>query len=284
MSITRVNNNVSALNASRNLASNGGKLEKSLERLSSGLRINRAGDDAAGLAISEKMRAQVRGLSQASRNAQDGISLIQTAEGGLNEVHNILQRMRELAVQAANGTNTADDVASIDSEMDQLVSEIDRIVDQTSFNTKTLLDGDYASGTADIKIQVGANANETITLNIADMNTAEIGSVTTAARVNDIDVTAVGGASAAISILDDAIIDVSSGRANLGAVQNRLESSIANLGVSVENLTAAESRIRDADIAYETTQYTRNMILVQAGTSVLAQANTAPQSVLSLLG
>jgi flagellin len=281
VSITRVNNNISALNAARNLTVNGDRLAKSLDRLSSGLRINRASDDAAGLAISEKMRSQIRGLGQAQRNAQDGISLIQTAEGALNEVHNVLQRMRELAVQAANGTNTADDVASIDSEMDQLVEEIDRIVDQTSFNTKTLLDGDYASGTADINIQVGAGAGETITLNIADMNASEIGSATTAARVDDIDVTV--DPSAAIGILDDAVADVSTERANLGAIQNRLESSISNLGVSIENLTAAESRIRDADIAYETTQYTRNMILVQAGTSILAQANTAPQNVLSLL-
>jgi flagellin len=281
VSITRVNNNISALNAARNLTVNGDRLAKSLDRLSSGLRINRASDDAAGLAISEKMRSQIRGLGQAQRNAQDGISLIQTAEGALNEVHNLLQRMRELAVQAANGTNTTDDVASIDAEMDQLVGEIDRIVDQTSFNTKILLDGSYASGTADINLQVGAEAGATITLNIADMNTSEIGSATTAARVDDIDVTV--DPSAAMTILDDAVADVSTERANLGAIQNRLESSISNLGVSIENLTAAESRIRDADIAYETTQYTRNMILVQAGTSILAQANTAPQNVLSLL-
>lgn len=278
MSITRVNNNVAALNASRNLALNGGKLGKSLERLSSGLRINRAGDDAAGLAISEKMRAQIRGLSQAQRNSQDGISLIQTAEGGLNEVHNVLQRMRELAVQAANGTNTTDDTAAIQSEVDQLIDEIDRIVDQTSFNTKILLDGTYASTT--INIQVGANANETISFNIIDMNTTALG-VTAGQFVSDINVTT--NASGAITILDAAIGDVSTARAGLGAVQNRLESTIANLGVGVENLSAAESRIRDADIAIETTQFTRNQILIQAGTSVLAQANMASQAVLSLL-
>ena len=268
MSLTRVNNNVSALNASRNLATNGGKLQKSLERLSSGLRINRAGDDAAGLAISEKMRAQVRGLGQASRNAQDGISLLQTAEGAMNEIHNNLQRVRELAVQAANGTNTTDDVAAIQSEVTELVAEIDRIASQTTFNTNKLLDG-----TGSFAFQVGANAAETISVAINDVD-----ATTLAIFGLDID------AATTLAIVDTAITTVSTARAEVGATQNRLESTIANLGVSVENLTAAESRIRDADIAYETTQYTRNMILVQAGTSVLAQANMAPQSVLSLLG
>jgi flagellin len=269
VSITRVNNNVSALNASRNLAANGGKLEKSLERLSSGLRINRAGDDAAGLAISEKMRAQVRGLAQASRNSQDGISLLQTAEGAMNEIHTNLQRIRELGVQAYNGTNTTDDIAAIQSEVTELVSEIDRIASQTTFNTNKLLDG-----TGSFAFQVGANASETISVAINDVD-----ATTLAIFGLDID-----SATSSITTVDAAIKAVSTARAEIGATQNRLESTIANLGVSVENLTAAESRIRDADIAYETTQYTRNMILVQAGTSVLAQANTAPQSVLSLLG
>lgn len=271
MSITRVNNNVLALNAARNLNINGLRLAKSLERLSSGLRINRAADDAAGLAISEKMRSQIRGLNQATRNAQDGISLIQTAEGALNEIHNMLQRMRELAVQAANEIYTPEDVATLQDEVDQLIEEIDRIVDTTEFNTKVLLDGTMSG----VELQVGANEGQTITIDIGDMSAGSIG-------VDGVDLTS--DPSGAITELDAGIAAVSAGRAALGAIQNRLESTIANLGVAVENMTAAESRIRDADIAFETTQFTRNSILVQAGTAILAQANLAPQNVLSLLG
>jgi flagellin len=271
MSITRVNNNVLALNAARNLSINGARLAKSIERLSSGLRINRAGDDAAGLAISEKMRSQVRGLNQAVRNAQDGISLIQTAEGALNEVHSMLGRMRELAVQAANEIYTAEDVATLQDEVDQLIEEIDRIAADTEFNTMTLLDGSLSG----VDLQVGANEGQTIELDIPNMDAGAIGA-------DGVDLTS--DPAGAISDLDAAIENVSAGRAELGAIQNRLESTVANLGVTVENLTAAESRIRDADIAFETTEFTRNSILVQAGTAILAQANLAPQNVLSLLG
>jgi len=271
MSITRVNNNVLALNAARNLNVNGAKLAKSLERLSSGLRINRAADDAAGLAISEKMRSQIRGLNQASRNAQDGISMIQTAEGSLNEIHNMLQRMRELAVQASNEIYTPEDIATLQDEVDQLVEEIDRVAAAAEFNTQPLLDGTMSG----VELQVGANEGQTITIDIGAVTAGDIG-------VDGVDLTS--DAAGAITTIDSAIGDISSSRASLGAIQNRLESTVANIGISVDNMTAAESRIRDADIAYETTQFTRNTILVQAGTAILAQANLAPQNVLSLLG
>ncbi len=272
----RINTNIDALNAQRNLLMTGLQLSKSIEKLSSGLRINRAGDDAAGLAVSEKLRAQVRGLNQAMRNAQDGISLIQTAEGALNETHSILQRMRELAVQAANdATLSSDDKLAIDKEMDELVAEIDKIASRTEFNGTKLLDGTFTSKT----LQVGANASQTLTVTISSAAASALGTATSS--LNDVDVTT--DATAAITIIDAAIVDVNNIRADLGAKQNRLEHTIANLGVAAENLAASESRIRDVDMAAEMVSFTRSQILQQAGTAILAQANQTPQSVLALL-
>ncbi len=270
----RINQNITALNAHRSLTQTDNALSKSLEKLSSGLRINRAADDAAGLAISEKMRGQVKGLAQATRNAQDAISLIQTAEGALNETHSILQRMRQLAVQAANDTNTQEDRQQIQQEITQLIAELDRIGDTTQFNTKVLLSGDFATNT--LTFHIGANQDQVIALNINDMRA-------TALTVNGIDVTTQAGAETAIASLDVAINAVSTERSKLGAYQNRLEHTIANLGVAQENLTAAESRIRDVDMAQEMMEFTRAQILLQAGTAMLAQANTLPQAVLQLL-
>lgn len=272
-----INHNISALNANRNLGINDSSMNKSLEKLSSGFRINRAADDAAGLAISEKMRGQVNGLNQASRNAQDGISMIQTAEGALNETHAILQRMRELAVQSSNDTNTDNDRAQIQSEVVQLQSEINRIASTTQFNTKNLLTGSLATSAA--IFQIGANANQTITLAINSMDAAAL----------SVDGTLVGmgtqaSAEIAISQIDAALSTVSTQRASLGAVQNRLEHTIANLNVASENLSAAESRVRDVDMATEMSSFTKQQVLQQAGTAMLAQANQKPQSVLKLLG
>ncbi|MBM7097239.1 MULTISPECIES: flagellin [Alteribacter] len=266
----KINNNIQALNAYRNLFENQTKTSKNLEKLSSGLRINRAADDAAGLAISEKMRSQIRGLKQAERNALDGISLIQTAEGALTEVHSMLQRMRELAVQGANDTNTPEDREQIQKEITQLVEEIDSISEKTEFNTQTLLDGT----TENFVFQIGPNADQTVTINIDEMNTEKLG-------INQIDVEE--GAEEAITLLDAAINKISDLRSELGAVQNRLEHTINNLQVTHENLTSSESRIRDADMALEMTEFTRNNILNQSATAMLAQANQLPQGVLQLL-
>lgn len=380
----RINHNISALNAWRALGQTDNAMTKSLERLSSGLRINRAADDAAGLAISEKMRGQIRGLNQAIRNAQDAISLIQTAEGALNETHAILQRMRELAVQAASDTNTDDDRLEIQKEMDQLATELTRIAETTEFNTKALLDGSF-NGT----FHIGANKGQSNSLSIAAMDASSLnvgteGTVLTASAtlegvtftakeegeagngiqivfedpetdeaelsisvsgniitvslatddsgaitstavdiadainndtdasalvtatgtgtdavstgsatlaggadsggISGIDVTSQTAANDAIDIIQNALNTVSSQRSELGAVQNRLEHTIANLGVAAENLTAAESRIRDVDMAQEMMEFTKNQILIQAGTAMLANANVRPQSVLQLLG
>jgi flagellin len=387
----RINNNIMAMNAHRQLSINQSNASKSMERLSSGMRINRAGDDAAGLAISEKMRGQIRGLKQAQRNAQDGISLIQTAEGALNETHAILQRMRELAVQAASDTNIGVDRSEIQKEMNELIDELDRIANQTQFNEQNLLDGTFT----DKKFHIGANASQDITLSIASMKsgaaagggtgtpatsfngeTREVGgsnitltgtyngindgklylqsvadggnykyqystdgstwqdlstgdevlgitltfsdapeAVTDDPVVIDLTAAVAGGgggtgdglgvgslkvdnptknstggimdnssASAAITTIQEAIEKVSAERSKLGAYQNRLEHTIANLGTSAENLQAAESRIRDLDMAEEIMAFTKNNILQQAATAMLAQANMAPQSVLQLLG
>ncbi|WP_027356849.1 flagellin N-terminal helical domain-containing protein [Desulfofundulus thermocisternus] len=373
----RINHNISALNAYRQLYHNNNITAKSLEKLSSGLRINRAGDDAAGLAISEKMRAQIRGLDMAVKNAQDGISLIQTAEGALNETHSILQRMRELAVQAASDTNTNTDRAELQKEIEQLITEIDRIANTTEFNTKKLLNGDLkgvrvigesvtwderssktifaniaAAGTItenktyNVKItgmsgstftvkwsdasgatgsgtigasggtvtigqavvtfgslattdigneatftyrqaitalsdqsltfHIGANSSQTMGVAIEDMSAKAL-------HVDNINVTNTQSAQAAISAINHAIEDVSAQRAKLGAFQNRLEHTINNLGTSSENLTAAESRIRDVDMAKEMMEFTKATILSQAATAMLAQANQQPQGVLQLL-
>ncbi|MDK2820349.1 MAG: flagellin [Clostridia bacterium] len=299
---------------------------KSLEKLSSGYRINRAGDDAAGLAISEKMRGQIRGLDQAVRNAQDGISLIQTAEGALNETHSILQRMRELATQAANDTNTLEDRIQIQKEINQLTEEIDRIGITTEFNTQRLLDGSYSGS-----LQIGANEGQEIGLAIGDMRAIKISGGTfvadglqvansgakwmavdsngslqsgvgsgsglnvvklhyvaadgsiTEKKGAAISVLTQSGASAAITTFNNAIEKVSTERSKLGAVQNRLEHTINNLSVASENLTAAESRIRDVDMAKEMMAFAKNNIISQAATAMLAQANQQPQQVLSLL-
>ncbi|GEM01715.1 flagellin [Halolactibacillus halophilus] len=380
-----INNNIPALNTYRQLGINQNSMQKSMEKLSSGLRINKAGDDAAGLAISEKMRGQIRGLDQASRNASDGISLIQTAEGALDETHNILQRMRELSVQSSNDTNTASDRAEIQKEIDQLTDEIDRIANTTEFNTQKLLDGSKAglqdeingkvnvennssisnltAAAADAKAldktgtiiitrtdsadgdqndfeigdpnstgvsltdtttltgfgsdltlsdltgmkvgesitisvskyeaaqtdasksltaQIGANSGQTIDIGIDNMNASNLG-----VRNGDsssINIESAEKATAAITTINNAIEKVSSQRSNLGSVQNRLEHTISNLDNSSENLSAAESRIRDVDMAEEMMEMTRANILSQASQSMLAQANSAPQSVLQLLG
>jgi flagellin len=249
----RINHNIAALNTYRQLTIGQNAAAKNMEKLSSGLRINRAGDDAAGLSISEKMRGQIRGLEQASRNAQDGISLIQTAEGALNETHAILQRMRELAVQAANDTNTTEDRQAIQDEADQLAKDLNRIANNTEFNTQKLLNGTGGpNGDGSFVFQVGANANQTITLTIGNM-TGQTGlGVATAddESASAIDIsTDSATATAAITTIDNAIKLVSAERSKLGAYQNRLEHSINNLDTSSENLTAAESRIRDVDYA-----------------------------------
>ncbi|HHW18113.1 MAG TPA: flagellin [Firmicutes bacterium] len=273
----RINTNISALNAWKNLTVTDTLMAKSLEKLSSGYRINRAADDAAGLAISEKMRAQVTGLRQAVRNAQDGISLIQTAEGALNETHSILQRMRELAAQAASETMTPDDRSAIAKELNSLVTELDRIANTTEFNTKKLLDGTFTN----MSILIGANTgtDNKITFGINAMTSASLG-VSSAS----IDVSSVTFAEATIGYIDSALKKVSEERAGLGALQNRLEHTINNLNTAAENLAAAESRIRDVDMALEMANFTRHQILLQAGTAMLAQANVRPQSVLKLLG
>jgi flagellin len=275
--IMRINHNISALNTHRQLGVNTNASAKSMEKLSSGLRINRAGDDAAGLAISEKMRGQIRGLEQATRNAQDGISLIQTAEGALNESHSILQRMRELAVQSSNDTNTNDDRLELQKEVEALKSELTRIGTDTEFNTKKLLNGSLSGATNAVKIHIGANAGQNITLNIGNMTATGLG------LTAGVTVATQSGANAAITTLDAAIKKVSGERSSLGAVQNRLEHTINNLGTSAENLTASESRVRDVDMAAEMMTFTKNNILSQAAQAMLAQANQQPQGVLQLL-
>ncbi|AZV90874.1 flagellin [Bacillus amyloliquefaciens] len=325
----RINHNIAALNTSRQLNAGSNAASKNMEKLSSGLRINRAGDDAAGLAISEKMRSQIRGLDMASKNAQDGISLIQTSEGALNETHSILQRMSELATQAANDTNTDSDRSELQKEMDQLASEVTRISTDTEFNTKKLLDGTAK----DLTFQIGANEGQTMSLSInkMDSESLQVGTTYTANTDGSKLVTADGkeatlvtdgskgpngyydtddklvyqadsalaadtkvtkgidisssakAASSALTTIKTAIDTVSSERAKLGAVQNRLEHTINNLGTSSENLTSAESRIRDVDMASEMMEYTKNNILTQASQAMLAQANQQPQQVLQLL-
>ncbi|MEK4146241.1 flagellin [Robertmurraya sp. FSL W8-0741] len=316
-----INTNVSALNTYRQMGVNNNAGAKAMEKLSSGLRINRAGDDAAGLAISEKMRAQVRGLDQASRNSQDGISMIQTAEGALQETQNILQRMRELATQAANDTNVDVDRNEIQKEINELTSEINRIANTTEFNTQKMLNTSGAGFTA--TFQVGANNGQSMSIKIYDMSAKALGLEGTAngnhaegaslasgrlnvgtgavdgavyaaasGVTNGTDSTAQGAAlsvashedaAAAIEVINSAIEAVSAQRSNLGAYQNRLEHTISNLNNSSENLSAAESRIRDVDMAKEVMEMTRANILGQASQAMLAQANQKPQSVLQLL-
>lgn len=273
----RINTNTASLNAQRNLSGSKLGLDKSLERLSSGYRINRAGDDAAGLAISENLKAQIRGLKQASRNAQDGVSLVQVAEGALNEISSLLIRLRELAVQAASDTIGPVERQFLNVEYDQLVSEIDRIADGTEFNGTQLL-----SGTGSIlDFQVGTRNDPNIDrisfdASKADSNAASLG-------VNLTSVADKASAQNSLSAIDSAIVSVSAMRADFGAIQNRLQSTISNLAVSMENMSAANSRIRDVDVAEETAELTRNNILLNAGSSVLAQANQTSNVALGLL-
>jgi flagellin len=262
------------MNSNRQLGLTTAAQSKSTEKLSSGYRVNRAADDAAGLAISEKMRRQVKGLTQASRNAQDGISAVQTAEGALAEVHDMLQRMNTLANQSANGTNTSVDRGYLDKEFQALKSEITRVASTTTFNEQNLLNGDFSEGKA---LQVGAESGQTITVKIDAMSATSL-------SVDGASIDSDTNASAAINTVKSALASVSNQRADLGAIQNRLEHTINNLDNVVENTTAAESQIRDTDMATEMVAYSNNNILAQAGTSMLAQANQANQSVLSLLG
>lgn len=270
-----INNNISSMNALRNLGFNGVKMGKTMEKLSSGYRINRAADDAAGLAISEKMRAQISGLNVAKRNAQDGISMLQTAEGAMEEVHGMLRRMRDLALQSNNGSNTTTDQEKLDAEFQQLSNEITGIAGRTKFNEKDLVNGEGGN----ISFQIGANKDETISINLGAI---DVKADTLKLDINAIDTA--GGAASAIAVVEAAINTVSEHRSTLGAYQNRLEHTINNLAVSAENLQAAESRIRDADMAFEMSSLTKHQILQQAGTAMLAQANMRSQSVLALLG
>jgi flagellin len=301
----RINQNIAAQNAYRNLSITDGQMSKSLEKLSSGFRINRAADDAAGLSISEGLRSQIGGLKVAVRNAQDGISVVQTAEGALTETTSILQRMRDLAVQSANGgAQDASAQGAADTEFTQLKSELDRIAGTTSFGSQKLLDGSYdpagASGAGIFQVGSANTANDQIKV---DLSTANLGTMMTGATKNGaaalptgldsaglltdgggvVDVTTTANAAKAIDQLDAAISGVSAVRSNLGAFQNRFEHTINNLNVAVENLSASESRIRDTDMAQEMVSFTRSQILSQAGTAMLAQANQAPQSVMQLL-
>jgi len=280
----RIQNNIDAFNTHRQLQISSDAASSSMEKLSSGYRINRAADDAAGLAISEKMRGQIGGLGQAQRNAQDGVSLVQTAEGSLDEVHSMLQRLRDLKVQFNNGTLDSDDQDAISAEVSQIGQELGNIASDTQFNGNKLLQG------ATFKFQVGANDNETISTTAVTLS----GAIGTAGTGGLSEITGIADAAAAktaltsgslstVDVIDNAIKNVSTARANFGAVQNRLEHRLNNLATYQENLTASESRIRDVDMASEMTSYTKSNILQQAGTSMLAQANQAPQNILSLL-
>ncbi|MEZ6003008.1 MAG: flagellin [Planctomycetota bacterium] len=273
----RVNTNVASLTSQRNLFNVTSRLQGNYARLSSGMRISTAADDAAGLGISEKMRSQIRSYQVAGRNAMDGLSMSQTAEGALSEVGNILSRMRELAVQSANGTLSTDDRTTIGEEITALKAEITRISDETSFNDVKLLDG--TGGTAgSVSIQVGIDSGQTIDLDFStDMDATGLG-------VNAVDVSTAAGAGTALGLIDTALTTVNTVRGEQGAAQNRLQSSIRSIQSVTENLSAAESRIRDVDVAFETADLSRNSILQQAATSVLAQANAQPQLALSLLG
>jgi flagellin len=270
----RVNTNVSSINAQRNLFSVNNRLAKNFNHLSTGLRVATAADDAAGLAISERLRSQIRSLSQAERNANDAVSLVQTGEGALNEVSNILVRMRELAVQASNGTVSSDDKATLHNEFEALRDEITRISNSTEFNGIKLLDGSSTQATFQVGIGTSAAINQ-ISVTLSTMTA-------TALSVDQVNIST--DPSTAIDQIDEAINSVSARRGAFGAVQNRLSSTISNLANARENLSAAESRIRDVDVAYETADMTRNSILKQAAISVLSQANMGPQSALALLG
>ena len=280
-----INNNLAALNTHRQMGQVSGSAQNSMEKLSSGQRINKGADDAAGLSISEKMRNQIRGLEQAQRNAQDGVSMIQTADGALGQVHDILQRVRELVVQAGNGTNSDEETGTIQKEINTMVTEIDAIAKGTKFNGKSLLTDALGTGSsAAVRLQVGANGGEQLTVAATNMSATGLGLLATDALKID----TAGGAAAAdydavVTVVDAAIKSVSDQRAAYGATQNRLEFTTNNLASSAENLQAAESRIRDVDMAKEMMEFTKNNILTQASQAMLAQANQQPQAVLQLL-
>ena len=271
-----VYNNVEAMNSHRLLSQTNSLLGKSMERLSSGLRINRAADDAAGLAVSEEMRTQIRGMRVASRNSLDGVSLVQVADGALGNVTDMLQRIRDLAVQAANGTYTDAQRGNLDTEVQQLMNEIGKTGTDTEFNNIKILAGSVATAASAVTLQVGANAAQSIAFTIATVSTTQLGIVGLA-------ITTAAAAATAIVSIDAAIATITTARANLGSIQNRLEQTISRLGLTAENVQAAESRIRDADMAFEMINFTKNQILQQSGTAMLAQANQAPQNILSLL-
>jgi flagellin len=272
----RIYNNVEAQNAHRQLQATNGKLSDTMERLSSGLRINRAADDAAGLAVSEEMRTQIRGMKVASRNALDGVSLVQVADGALSGVNEALQRVRDLAVQAANGTLTDLQRGNLDQEVQSIIAEMARVASDTEFNGVKILSGSVATAASAITLQVGANGSQVIAFTVATMTASDLG-------ISGLSVSTAASATSAIASIDAAIRTVNSQRASMGAIQNRLEQTISRLELTSENLQAAESRIRDADMASEMIDYTRNQILQQSGTAMLAQANQAPQSILQLL-
>lgn len=274
--------NVASLNAQRHLGRTQDTLSTAMGRLASGLRINRAGDDAAGLAISENLKSQIRSLGQAERNANDGVSLLQVAEGGMNEMSGVVTRMRELAMQSSTDTVGDTERAFIQQEFTALMSEIDRIANVTEFNGTSLLDGTATA--IDFQVGIHNTADDRITVAIDDMHANVLGTGGGGAALSTTDVSTKAGAQAALDVLDASIQDISAGRADIGAAENRLQVTVANLGTARENLSAANSRIRDTDVAEETAALTRSNILLQAGASVLAQANAAPQIALSLLG
>lgn len=272
----KITNNVQALKAYTSLSLNQATMKKTMDRLSSGVRINKASDDAAGLAISEKMRMRLDSLSMAERNTLDGISLTQTLEGGMNETHALLQRMRELSVQASNELLNSEDSKAIQEEISSLREEVTRIAETTEFNSKKIMNGDYMQGANSLFFQIGAGKDEAVILNVEDMRSTALG-------IDGVDVTTMGGAMAAIDQIDEAISKVSLERSKLGAIQNRLEASYNVVTVSSENLTASESRIRDADMAREMMDFARLNILNQSGMAMIAQSNALPQGVLQLL-
>jgi flagellin len=272
----RIYNNVEAANAHRNLTQTNNAVGKAMERLSSGLRINRAADDAAGLAVSEIMRSQIRGNNVASRNAEDGISLVQVADATMGTATDMLQRMRDLAVQASNGTLTDAQRLNLDKEVQQVLTEINKVGTDTEFNGIKILAGSVATAASAVTLQIGASGSQTIAFTIGTVSTSDLG-------ISGLAVSSQASASAAIASIDAAISTLSTARANMGAIQNRLEQTITRLGVTAENLQAAESRIRDADMAEEMIAFTKHQILQQSGTAMLSQANSAPQNVLQLL-
>ena len=284
----RINYNYESVSAQRNLSSTQGSFFKAIEQLSSGLRINKASDDAAGLAVSEKLKNQVRGLNQAQRNAQDGISLIQTAEGALNETHSLLSRMRELAIQSANDTLSNSDRVHLQAEVNQLLSEVDRIGNSTQFNNVVLLNNNTAAGGAGVgafKFHIGANAETTsmVGANEVSLYSSTLNATASGLSITTVSVSTQSSSNAVISALDAAVETVSTQRGLMGAMQNRLEHSIESLGVASENAGAANSRIRDADVAKAVSEMVRTQILQQSTMAVLAQANQAPQMALQLL-